>query len=275
VVVLVLCEDDRKVSVTVKNDEVDIDSESKDEGAKDKFRIVITDKSDGLKADVESQSEDKDQEFKDKRKFTLFFDRIIQYDTGGAYDGSGPTVGTPYSLGSAQWNDFSCPQQGSKYVCSATTRDGVFTATFEFSGEPFASSGLDLSPEEMKISVDVNNFPYANNNNLRLALFVYGWAKVDYIDKQQSGDKKEVNTGGSAFSWVDTATVDGTTVTVANSPVQFSDDGTSKKFAVWFSFLVDRPNRVNWDPVLAINASSLLLTNFLCLFLATIITVLA
>jgi len=270
-VIEVLGEGSRKVKVSVGKDEVVDESEGKDND-KDKFKLVLSAKSDGLKLDIESQFEDKEQEFKDKRKFTVLFGDIVQYDTGGAYTG-GATVGTAYSLGkTASWNDFSCPQDGDKYVCRVSTADGVFAATFEFSGEPFSSSGLQLTPDDLKVSIDINNFVYANgNSNLRLAQNVYGWAKVDYIDKSQSGDKKTVNTGGSAFQWVDTATVDGATATVAASPVQFNDDGSDKKFSIWFSFLADRPNSINWDPVLSINEGPALLANYVLLLCAIVV----
>jgi hypothetical protein len=270
-VVEVLGEESRKIQVSVGKDEVVNESEGK-EDTKDKFKLVISAMSEGLKLDIESQFEDKDQDFKDQRRFTIYFGSIVQYDTGGAYTG-GATVGTAYSLGkTATWNDFSCPQDGDKYVCTVRTTDGVFTATFEFSGEAFSSSGLQLTPDDLKITVDINNFPYANNNNnLRLALNVYGWAKVEYIDKSQSGENKMVNTGGAAFQWVDTATVDGASTTVAASPVEFTEDGSGKKFNVWFSFLADRPNSINWDPVLSINAGAVLLINYLLLLFATVI----
>jgi len=257
--------------VDVKTDEVDVDSEAKEGKSEEKFKFRISSKSDGLKLDIESQS--KDEKFKDERKFTLFFDRVVQFVGDTAYTG-GATVGNDYLLGNANWNAFSCPQSGEKYICGASTRDGLLQFTFEFSGEPFTDGDLQLDPLDFKISVFFRGWNFAGTApNTKLALLVYGKAKVEFKDREVSGSKKLVNTGGSAFSWVDTATVNNSVIDVKTSAVAFSDDGAEKKFAIWFSFMADRPTAIDWDPVVSTNAANSMrvLSVLLLLFLAALL----
>ncbi len=89
---------------------MDITSTSKANGDKDKFSFTLADKNDGLKADLESQSVNTDQATKDKASLTIYFDRLVQYDTGGDYSG-GATVGNDYVLGDQKWNDFQCQRK--------------------------------------------------------------------------------------------------------------------------------------------------------------------
>lgn len=231
-------------------------NKSNEAGDKDKFSIKLTAKTDGLRVNVESQSIDKDEASKEKIKFTLAFDRLVQYTTGSSYNG-GATVGSAYVLGDKNWNDFACNQADGKYTCSASTSDGVFTATFEFSGTAFNSGGQSLSPEDLKISVLINNFPYSDAN-ARLALLVNGWAKTEYKDRDDSAAEKKVTNGGSAFTWVTSVSLDGTIKDdgVAVSPVTFADDGSDKKFSIWFSFLENSPDVIDWDPTVSVNGAS-------------------
>ncbi len=94
---------------------------------------------------------------------------------------------------------FNLLESGS-WVCWATTSDGVFNASFQFSGDSFSTNGKTIDPTELKISVDINNFPYADKTDaIRLALLVNGMAKVSYQSRDTSGTNKKISTGGSSF----------------------------------------------------------------------------
>jgi len=246
-------DDKRKLSVKVSGRDVEIDSESEAD-TKNKFKFRLSTKDNGLKAEVESEVQDQDT--KDKSKLTVYFQSIVQYDGEATpvYSG-GATVGNSYDLSKEGWGDFSCPQDTTtgKYTCTATTSDGVFGAKFEFSGTAFQTGGMSLEPDDIKITLLINNFPYDSKApaKTRLAVSAFGQAKVQYQEKDDSGKTKTVNTGASAFSWNDRATADSVDVNVANSPITFTEDSSDKKFAMWFSFEADKPKSIEWDPTLS------------------------
>jgi hypothetical protein len=251
-------EDDgpRNLKVDVKSDEVTADSELEDDAdGKSKFRFRMRTKDDGIKVEITSLSID--ESIKDKRQFTVYFQKLVQYEGADAYNG-GAMIGEAYELSKQNWADFSCPVADGKYKCTARTADGVFTAEFEFAAATFTSNGLTLSSDDMKITVTINKFPYSKDatDKTRLALFVYGKAKIDYKEKEVSGSQKKVYTGGAAFEWETSATADSADIEVTASPPQFGDEGSDKKFSLWFSFGADKPDLIVWDPTVSSDDSS-------------------
>jgi len=102
----------------------------------------------------------------------------------------------------------------------------------------------------MKITIYIN-YPYVGTNATdRVALFVYGRAGVEYHEKSstQQTPLNGVNTGASAFTWITYANADGTNVTVGQSPVTFSNDGSDRVFGIYFSVNANRPAAIVWDP---------------------------
>src|SRR5690349_22803666 len=101
---------------------------------------------------------------------------FLQYTGGATYAGKDNTVGKGYSLVAAEWNAFDCIKEvsGVKHICTASTKDGVFKADYEFGGAAFKTSNLTVTPQDLKITVSIN-YPYVNASATdRVALFVYG-----------------------------------------------------------------------------------------------------
>jgi len=244
--------DNRQLQVDNKGDELEVESESEKHGAADKFSFRVSLKDQGIRVDVESKVND--LAFQQRQRFTVYFAQVIQYSGGGDYTGDSNNTISTYSLANANWNQFQITQTAGKYVASASTSDGVFTISFEFSGQPFANGNLKLTPADLKINVGIRNFPYSGNSATdRLALQVFGKGRAAY---QGTNTSRLVYNGGSAFTWVPTAVADTVTVNVGNSPITFHDDEAdadeeSKWFGVYFSFEANRPTAVDWDPTVS------------------------
>jgi hypothetical protein len=260
--------EDREIEVKTGDTEVEIESKPKDGGDKFKFRLRVNDEG-GLAARVESES--RDESAKSRADFRVFFNKLVQYTGGADYTGGANTVGSGYSLVGAEWNKFSCNNGSPKYVCTASTKDNVFAATFEFAGTTFVTSNLTVTPQDVKITVTIN-YPYVNASATdRVALFVYGKGKAFTTDPNSSSSTKTVNTGASIFSWITTATADGVDINVGTSAVTYSQDGDDKKFGMWFSFEANKPTQIVWDPTVSTDATAsatALLINALVLLFA-------
>jgi len=239
---------DRKLKVEVNGEELKIESERGD----DKFEINVKLKEEGgLRIDVESRVND--AAFQQRQRFTVYFAQIIQYSGGGSYTGDRTPV-KRYSLADANWREFKYTQNNGKYLATTSTSDGVFVASFEFSGQPFSNGNLRLTPADLKINIGIRNFPYSGNTATdRLALAVVGKAKASY--RPDNGTRLVYN-GGSAFAWVPTAVADNVTVNVVHAPIVFhlqNDDSDDEKnyFSIFFSVDADRPSIVDWDPTVS------------------------
>jgi hypothetical protein len=248
--------DDREIGVDRQDDQIEIESVSKVNGATDKFKFKLKVNDDGgLSASVVSES--RDTTFYNKQSLSVYFDKIVSYSGGGFYAGGNNIVGAPYNL-DTNWNPFVCNNGDPKYVCSVSTRDGVFAATFEFAGKSFPVGNMTITPSDLKITVTIQ-YPYAANASAtdRIAVEVFGKAKSSYITTPNNVEaKKLVNTGTSAFTWIDYALADNVNVTVASSPVLFTDEGEDRKFGLWFSFDANKPAQIVWDPTVSTDNTS-------------------
>lgn len=95
------------------------------------------------------------------------------------------------------------------------TEDGVFKVTLYASGTPLIISGENVGPNEVKIDIEINNFPYHDSNS-KLALKTELESELEVEEEKHeieetNEEEVEVTSGnyGGFFSWKKTATVDG------------------------------------------------------------------
>jgi len=268
--------DERELQVDNKGNEIEIETRSKTNGAEDRFRFRLTQNDDGgLSARVESESQDANVQ--NRQQLNVFFSKLVSYSGGGFYSGGANTVGNGYNLVNANWAPFACNSGTPKWVCTAATKDNVFAATFEFSGTAFQANNVTITPSDLKITITIN-YPFGNTSAStdRVALQVFGTAKVAYKTTPDNAQRyKLVNTGVTAFTWIDNAVADNVNVTVGTSAVQFAQDGDDNRFGVWFSFDANQPAHIVWDPTVSTNniilagtSSSLVINLILLLALA-------
>ncbi|KXB02938.1 hypothetical protein AKJ45_03015 [candidate division MSBL1 archaeon SCGC-AAA261F19] len=105
------------------------------------------------------------------------------------------------------------------------TSDGVFKAVVHASGKPIIAKGENVMPNEVKIDIEITNFPYRENDS-KLALKTELESELEVEEQKreiEDTDEEEVqitsgNYGGF-FSWKKTAQVDGVSKPVKSTNI--------------------------------------------------------
>jgi hypothetical protein len=188
----------------------------------DRYKLEISTK-DGVEFEMEYEDllvgeneEGGEVEF----EFEAEFDEIIEFvdkDGDGLYD-EGEEV-YEYDLEEISYVPI---QRTTKNVGGVTvhkiaiqTEDGVFKVTIYASGNPIIVHGENVMPSEVKIDIEIDNFPFTRGDS-KLALKVELDSELEVEEEKrevEEEDEEEVkvisgNYGGF-FSWKNTAMVDG------------------------------------------------------------------
>lgn len=175
-------------------------------------------------------------------EFEAEFDRIVEFvdnNGNGIYD-SGEEV-SEYELGGE--NPISVQHKTDNkqgiitHIVTISTDDNVFTATLFQSGHPIIVSGNNVTPNEAKITIEIEDFPYkSSNSKLALRTNIESEMEIE-VQKQEAKDSEEgveVTSGsyGGFFTWKNTATVDGQRKPVKSTDIS-SEQGERKLYLVY------------------------------------------
>jgi len=209
--------------------------------------------------------------------FCVKFQTLVEYIEIDGVPGysNNDTVGTQINLGAQSWSFMQQPNQGtvSSPVLVATATSTYVKFTCKVGSDMFNDSGV-MVPEGMKIDVDIMNFPYSLGGTARLALVV-GFvslktkSKVMETDTSQTvqSEKVSVKSSGTGlsdafFSWSQvvqvTTPASDANVLVGNLELVANDgdDGTDNDHrTLAYSFDVQHPTTIHWDPVVAVGGS--------------------
>jgi hypothetical protein len=220
-----------------------------------------------LKYKSESSSTHTELEYK------VQFDSLIEFSENSnlvGYDAN-DTVLSEYDLGNTSWDPVVYSQTTDNgvtiYEAAVSTADGVFTLRMYLAGSFAQVNGSSLTPNALKIDVEVHNYQYVSNSSyLSLETDIKSQSQSEYHEKEDtveeqagfSSNEAEVSIGSSNstgyFSWVETATADGSNVPVVYSGIitdgnQDDDDIESEnKGTVYFTFDAQAPKDLIWDP---------------------------
>ena len=185
-----------------------------------------------------------------------------------------------YTIGDTGWNPFNhsvvvvnATLNETFDVFKATTSDGVFTITFKVASSLLELNNTVLTPNSMKLDVEINNFPYnATGSSLALKAKIETKFQQEIRDnttEEQLGLKSnesevfigsEMDEAQGYYSWAETALADNQTISVHNSPlVDISNEETDlnvtegeRSFRTFFSFLANDSLNIFWDPTFAV-----------------------
>jgi hypothetical protein len=245
--------DKRSINVDVKDAEVNVDNKAGN-----------GDEKSHVKANIRLNHND---------DFTVSFDSIVEfpYKNGDPYVPGTDVARKTYLIGQVNWSKFACNQADDEWVCSAlsvgsTNKVGV---NFKFSSEPFSEGSLDIANTDLKITLTVGDFQYAQTDSA-LALCFSGMSKEDFKQTTDGVKSKERKLGSTDFffTWMDTIQADGTDVEVADSPIQNSDSNGAKKFAFCVSVDAKAPKSLVYDPVVGISPATALVPSLIFLLAA-------
>jgi len=264
--------DKRSINVDVKDAEVNVDNKAGNGDEKSHVRANIRlNHNDGMVIKYSAKAKDSDSSL--DVDFTVSFDSIVEfpYKNGDPFVPGTDVARKTYLIGQVNWNKIACNQTDDEWVCSAlsvgsTNKVGV---NFKFSSEPFSEGSLDIANTDLKITLTVGDFQYAQTDSA-LALCFSGMSKEDFKQTTDGVKSKERKLGSTDFffTWMDTIQADGTDVEVADSPIQNSDSNGAKKFAFCVSVDAKAPKSLVYDPVVGISPATALVPSLIFLLAA-------
>ncbi|MHA1612821.1 MAG: hypothetical protein ACTSYU_12260, partial [Promethearchaeota archaeon] len=222
--------------------EVQIESELKNGASKDSFQIKIeADDKLGIKLEYESETEAAGVEVELEIEFKVVFKSLIEFvdvNADGIFNESIDEEVQDFRL-----DDFSpieyLPEvqadNSTLHYLRVSTTDGVFTAHLFVAGEFMSLNTTVLTPTEIKIDIEIQDFPYINDSS-QLALYTkieteYELEEEDHTENEElgfatneSGLTSEMNGFMAGFSWAEQADVDGVMKNVTITPVDVDDD---------------------------------------------------
>ena len=259
-------ENERQVQVEVQSSQVEIQSELKNGENKDKIEMSVKSEDDGIAVQVQYKSESASQE--SELQFKVQLRKLIEFvDKNG--DGMYTPASEPadekiqeYALKSFKPIEYTAPVDAANpiHYFKIQTIDGVFTAHFYISGEFSSVNETIITPSQLKIDLEIKNFPYQSNDS-QLALYTRLESENDYQEEATTENEADnigsgedsvettVNNQVGYFSWAETALIDGVEKPVKTSPVA-TDDEMESENKIFLNY--PRGNLIYHDPTLGV-----------------------
>ncbi len=253
---------ERSVSFDIESDRIEFESilkQTEENSDEIDFRVELSDYIKlqiSYKKDMSSEESELDLE--------IYIDKIFEFldDGDGKFDEENDTIIQEYIL-----ENFTYPQH-TEYVnelgikihyVNVSTGDGVFTLHLYISEQFEKINNSTLSPTELKIDFEINNFPYIQGDT-QLSLRTELESESDeYEHDEETEDEEEgfdededsfrydVNNFTGFFSWKEYALVDGIKKNVTTST--YSElDGDDLEYYLYFTYA--RGTTIFHDPKL-------------------------
>lgn len=233
---------EREIEIEHSDNEVQVESRYENQGNENEFKLKVTTEDEGVKFKLEFSNEINDTET--ELEFKVKFTEIVEYiDTtnDGIYNESLDEVVQVYQLSDFLPIEYTTENQSGMivHILHIETTDGVFASTMYVIGEFGLINGTIVAPNEVKIDVIINGFPYnSTESDLALKVKLESELEVEVEENENSEDEEngiatdeekeiEISTGDYSgfFAWAEYATVDGIQKPVYSSPVDPEDNG--------------------------------------------------
>ncbi len=278
---------ERDTQVEVDDDQIQIQSELKVDTTKHELQINVELQEEGLKIKVEYKSgeennneendnDDSAEEQADEAdlEFKIVFQSLIEFvdvNGDGIYDPATDITNQTLALNSFDKPDYKKDEDSEGttiHIIEITTTDGVFTAILHVSEGFTEIDGDQITPTEVKIDIEINNFNYLNDSS-QIALKTKLESEVDYDeedetedekegyneDEDEEGTKTEVNGEIGFFTWKDTAMVDGNETPVLSSGIVTTDNEDDGEQKIYLCY--KRGTSIVHDPKIGVESSLL------------------
>jgi len=205
--------------------EIESESDSEDENQKDRCKISIQTGDNGALR-IQVRWFHKTNDSKETLNFKVRFDELVEYMESdvpsSGFDADFDTIVQHYILGSDS-NGWAAPvtTEGAngETIFTFQTADGVFRVDVIITASlTELENGVSLAPNEMKLDVYINNFPYIGTGSY-LALVGKVQSKYEASDDEDTtaGEEGTSLEGAAFFSWDTTVLADGVEVDVITS----------------------------------------------------------
>lgn len=258
-------EEEREVEVReVDQDEIEIEARNLDEEREgeyeDRHKLRISTK-EGVEFEQEYEYliDEENREFEAEFEFEVEFDEIVEFvdnDGDGLYD-EGEEV-YEYDLEGVSYAPIQRMIENVGgvivHVITIQTEDGMFKVTIYVSGSPIIVHGENVMPNEVKIDIEIDNFPYTREDSkLALKVELDSELEVEEEKREVEGEEEEeveVTFGnyGGFFSWKDTATIDGVEKPVLSTDIsEDPEEGDRELYLIY-----ERGTSIVHDPKIGV-----------------------
>ncbi|MFX1321701.1 MAG: hypothetical protein ACFFAQ_08655 [Promethearchaeota archaeon] len=234
----------RNIDIEFDHDEVEIESTLRDGETVDEIEIYIHNENDGIHFEFSYESEydnESESESELELEFGVVFQKIIEFvdlNDNNIYDESVDQLIQEVELDSFEdvsYAEFNISNDCKLHCFTINTTDGIFSAHVYIAEEFDFINDTLITPTEIKIDIDINNFNYLNATS-QLALYVKLESELDYKEEDYTEDEKNKyasNEQGAFitnstflgfFTWNENATIDGVSKRVLVSEIQVDDD---------------------------------------------------
>ncbi|MFX0113422.1 MAG: hypothetical protein ACFFB3_02630 [Candidatus Hodarchaeota archaeon] len=237
-------ETERELSFESSNKEFKIESKLKTGETKDKIKIDFrTEDKPEIELEYKSESEDLENELEMELEFLTLLE--FNDSNGNGYLDTGDTEYSIYDFSEAEFDDLqylisTTPDGEVLYQIWTQTTDQVFLLRFyAVSGFAIINSSI-ITPTEIKIDIEIQNYPYIRAGDLALRLRLRAEIKTEIEKNDESPDEIEGLTSGEEaltflsssnylgfFSWALNASVDGIENLVVSGPFETLNDENS------------------------------------------------
>ncbi|KXB04061.1 hypothetical protein AKJ48_03430, partial [candidate division MSBL1 archaeon SCGC-AAA261O19] len=262
--------EEREVEVKeIGEDEIEIEAKNPDEEHpeedEDEQRLKISTE-EGAKFELEYEdllAAGENEEGREvELEYEVEFDAIIEFadnNGNGLYD-EGEEI-YEYDLEDASFDPIQNTSENvsgvTVYTITMQTSDGVFKAIVHTSGKPITVNGENVTPNEVKIDIEITNFPYQENNS-KLALKTELDSELEVEEEKreiEETDEEEVQVTsgnyGGFFSWKKTALVDGVSKPVKSTNI--SDDPEEGDRELYLIY--EHGNKIVHDPKIGVRGA--------------------
>ena len=244
-------ENEREVKVEYSDNEIQIESQLKTGDIKDEFQIKVEAGDDlAIKLEYEEETVVDAVETELELEFKVVFKSLIEFidmDGNGIYNTDNDTEIQEYTFEEFDpivYAPILQPDNSTLHYLNISTVDNVFTAHLFDAGDFMNLSTTVLTPTEVKIDIEINDFPYLNDSS-QLAVYTKLETSSEMEEDDETEDEEngyveeeggvvtEMNGFMADFTWAENALIDGTVMSVSTTPIDTDDtDSNAEKMYI-------------------------------------------
>jgi len=228
----------RIIQIEVQDYQAEIESVLKEGNTLNALHFKILPIEEGLV--VEFQFMEDNESFGEiNLEFVITFQEIVEYidnNSNGIYDEISDDLIQSYMLTEfwpINYSVLSISDVDLHYL-EVQTKDGVFKAHFYVAEEFVYENNSLITPNQVKINIEINNFGYSNNNS-QLALYIKLESELDFEREEETEDENKgfaineqglitaINQFTGFFTWQENATIDGINQQVQSTSITTDD----------------------------------------------------
>ena len=255
----------RNIEIEISESEIQIESNLRSGDQIDNIQLKIQYESEGLSIEV-SYEEEHDSGSETELEFGVKFQEIIEYidnDDDGVFNSDLDSIIKTVSLDEfypVNYSLSSISGNSDLHYFRIETKDGIFRAHIYFMEEFSIVNNSIITPNQMKINIEIFNFSFINENS-KLALYIKLESEIEFEEEEVTEDEEKgfaeneegvittINQYAGIFTWEENATIDGKSQRVLVSSIE-TDDHDENEQKIYLNYLSG--NKIFHDPKIGI-----------------------